>query len=59
MACKKSELVSAINSFAAARASNDGNLMQFSGQLLGQYLEKLDFDPEEETTDDDQPEQVG
>ena len=59
MACKKSELVSAINSFAAARAANDANLIQFSGQLLGQYLEKLDFDPEEETTNDDQPEQVG
>ena len=59
MACKKSELVSAINSFAAARAANDSNLIQFSGQLLGQYLEKLDFDPEEEKTDDDQPEQVG
>ena len=55
MACKKSELVSAINSFAAARASNDANLIQFSGQLVGQYLETLDF-AEEETTDDDQPE---
>ena len=59
MACKKSELVSAINSFAAARTSNDGNLIQFSGQLLGQYLEKLDFDPEEDKTNDDQSEQVG
>jgi hypothetical protein len=57
MACKKSELVSAINSFAAARAANDANLVQFSGQLLGQYLETLDFDPEEEKTNDDQPEQ--
>jgi len=56
MACKKSELVSAINSFAAARASNDANLIQFSGQLVGQYLETLDF-AEEETTDDDQSEQ--
>lgn len=56
MACKKSELVSAINSFAAARASNDANLIQFSGQLVGQYLETLDF-AEEETTDDNQPEQ--
>ena len=56
MACKKSELISAINSFAAARASNDGNLIQFSGQLVGQYLETLDF-AEEETTNDDQSEQ--
>jgi len=57
MACKKSELVSAINSFAAARASNDANLIQFSGQLVGQYLETLTFEPEEEKANDDQPEQ--
>jgi hypothetical protein len=55
MACKKSELISAINSFAAARASNDGNLIQFSGQLLGQYVETLEYEPEaepEENNDD-------
>jgi len=59
MACKKSELISAINSFAAARASNDGNLIQFSGQLLGQYVETLEFEPETETEEnnDDQSEQ--
>ena len=59
MACKKSELISAINSFAAARASNDGNLIQFSGQLLGQYVETLEFEPEAETEEknDDQSEQ--
>jgi hypothetical protein len=57
MACKKSELISAINSFAAARASNDANLIQFSGQLVGQYLETLTFEPEEEEANDDQSEQ--
>ena len=56
MACKKSELVSAINSFAAARSSNDGNLIQFSSQLLVQYIDSLEYEPEEETNDD-QPEQ--
>ena len=57
MACRKSELVSAINSFAAARASNDANLIQFSGQLVGQYIETLEFEPEAEGEDnDDQPE---
>ena len=56
MACKKSELVSAINSFAAARSSNDGNLIRFSSQLLGQYIDSLEYEPEEETNDD-QPEQ--
>jgi|TARA_Y100000401_G_C8325923_1_gene228273 hypothetical protein len=57
MACKKSELVSAINSFAAARSSNDGNLIQFSSQLLVQYVDSLEYEPEEEETNDDQPEQ--
>ncbi len=52
MACKKSELVSAINSFAAARSSNDGNLIQFSSQLLGQYIDSLEYEPEEEANDD-------
>lgn len=57
MACKKSELVSAINSFASARASNDANLIQFSGQLVGQYIETLEFELESEGKDnDDQPE---
>ena len=54
MACKKTELVSAINSFAAARASGDANLVQYSGQLVGQFLETLEFAPEE---NDDQSEQ--
>jgi hypothetical protein len=59
MACKKSELVSAINSFAAARSSNDGNLIQFSSQLLGQYIDSLEYEPEAETEEnnDDQSEQ--
>ncbi len=61
MACKKSELVSAINSFGAARSTADGNLVNFSARLIGELLETLDFDPEEEptteeTSSDDQPE---
>ena len=56
MACKKSELVSAINSFAAARSSNDGNLIQFSSQLLVQYVDSLEYEPEDEETNDDQSE---
>ena len=61
MACKKSELISAINSFGAARSTGDGNLVAFSGRLIGELLEKLEFDPEEETitegeTSDNQPE---
>ena len=58
MACKKSELVSAINSYAAARATNDSNLIQFSGNLVSQLVETLEFEPEEEEgeSNDDQSE---
>ena len=61
MACKKSELVSAINSFGAARSTADGNLVNFSARLIGELLDTLDFEPEEEPiaegeTSDDQPE---
>ena len=47
MACKKSDLISAINSFGAARATGDANLIQFSGNLIGQLIESLEFIPEE------------
>jgi hypothetical protein len=50
MACKKSELISAINSFGAARATGDGNLIAFSGNLIGQLIETLAFEPETEET---------
>ena len=49
MACKKSELVGAINSFATARASGDGALQQMSAQLLQNTIETLEFAPEETT----------
>ena len=60
MACKKSELVGAINSFATARASGDNALQQMSAQLLQNTIETLEFEPEEvteETTEaeDDTP----
>ena len=48
MTCKKSDLVSAINSFGSARATGDGNLIAFAGNLIGQLLETIKFDPEEE-----------
>ena len=47
MACKKSELISAINSFGAARATGDGNLVAFSANLIGQLIDTLEFAPEE------------
>ncbi len=53
MACKKSELVSAINSFGAARSTADGNLVNFSARLIGELLETLEFDTEEEATENE------
>ena len=47
MACTKVELISAINSFGAARATGDGNLVGFSANLIGQLIDTLEFGPEE------------
>lgn len=59
MACKKSELISAINSFGSARASGDGNLINFAAQMIGQYIETLEFEPETDAiTPDVMPEEV-
>ena len=49
MACTKSQLVSAINSFGAARATGDGNLIGYSANLIGQLIDTLEFTPEEPT----------
>jgi hypothetical protein len=53
MACKKSELVSALNSFGSARATGDGNLIQFSVNLIGQLIDTLEFAPEEEKEEEE------
>ena len=58
MACKKTELISAINSFGAARATGDGNLVAFAGNLIGQLIETLEFAPEEEPAPAIDPEVV-
>ena len=52
MPCKKSELVSAVNSFGSARASVDGNLISFSVSLLNQFLDTLEF-AEEDVVEDE------
>jgi hypothetical protein len=49
MACTKSQLVSAINSFGSARATGDGNLIAFSANLIGQLIDTIEFAPEKET----------
>ena len=48
MTCKKSQLVSAINSFGSARTTGDGNLINFAASLIGQLLETIEFEPEDE-----------
>ena len=48
MACKKSELVSAINSYASARMTGDGNLQSYAANLLEQLVSTIEFAPEQE-----------
>ena len=57
MACKKSELVSAINSFATARATNDVNLTVYAAQLVEQFVSTLEFAPEDDVEIPDSTEQ--
>lgn len=51
MPCKQSELITAINSFAAARSSNDQVLTSFSANLVAKLMETLVFDPEDEVVE--------
>ena len=51
MACKKSELVSVINSFTNARITGDANLVNFSTNLLNNFLDSIEFAPEEPAED--------
>jgi len=55
MACKKSELVSAITSYVNARVSSDANLINFSAQLLQQFVDTLEFAPEEAEAKEEAP----
>jgi len=48
MACKKSELVAAINSFASARVSGDPTLLNFSANFVQQCVDSLEYAEEEE-----------
>jgi len=57
MTCKKSELVSAINSFGSARATGDANLITFAASMIGSLLDTLEFSPEEEVKVEDSVEE--
>ena len=48
MACKKSELIAAIESYSKAKLSKDDNLMNLSAHFLQKYIDTLEYDPEEE-----------
>ena len=56
MACKKSELVAAINSFASARVSGDPTLLSFSAKLVEQCIESLEYAAEEGQEPEPEPE---
>lgn len=51
MACTKRQLIDLINSYATARATGDGNLINMSAQLLQAAVETLEFAPEPEEED--------
>lgn len=52
MACKQSELVEAINSYAAARTTGDSKLQQFSATYLQELIKTIDFNPEDEVEEE-------
>lgn len=53
MPCTKSELIGAINSYAAARCSNDGPLIQMAANKLTEAVESLEFAAEPEPPAED------
>mgnify|MGYP001575181356 FL=1 len=50
MPCKKTDLISAINSFGAARVSGDNTLLAFSVNLVQSLIDTLEFAGETEIT---------
>lgn len=47
MACKKSEFVTAVNSYSVARSTGDANLTNLSGKILSDLIDTLEFGEEE------------
>lgn len=58
MACKKSELVSAVNSYTSARLTGDGPLVKMAAEALQNIVDTLEFAPEEEI-EESETEEVG
>jgi hypothetical protein len=51
MPCTKTDLVTAINSYAAARATGDGPLMQLAVTKLTEMIDTLEFSEPEAAED--------
>jgi hypothetical protein len=49
MACKKSELIAAINSYVSARLTGDTPLINAAAAMLQPVLDSLDYASEEES----------
>lgn len=52
MACKKSELVAAINSYTSARLTGDGPLINAAAGMLQPILDSIEYLPEEEAPEE-------
>ena len=46
MACKQSDLITAINSYAAAKSTGDSTLLALSVNLLQGLMDTLEFEEE-------------
>lgn len=51
MPCKKSELITAVNSYVSARISQDATLVNMAASLLQNMVDSLSFSPEEEASE--------
>lgn len=52
MPCTKEQLVAAINSYAAARSTGDGALMQMSAEKLTTLIDTITFSEPEPAEED-------
>lgn len=52
MTCKKSDLITAINSYAAAKTTGDSTLLALSVNLLQGLMDTLEFEKENITVKD-------
>jgi hypothetical protein len=53
MPCTKEQLITAINSYAAARATGDGPLVQMAAAVLTQAVDSLEFTEPEPASEED------